>query len=155
MQLTSKVLEERLARVRTLESRFTYRLAVLSKKLDLQVTEMLKDTPLTLTAYNIMMIVETFEIVSLSDISRVNVMDRAQVSRAARFLEKKGLVSFAADPNSKRKKMVRLTDAGQALLDELLPRFEARRAALEARLGPDAFSALWIGMDRLNEVIDD
>ncbi|MEM9970335.1 MAG: MarR family transcriptional regulator [Pseudomonadota bacterium] len=154
MELSARSLENRLGRVRDLESRFTYRMSMLCKTLDLEASELLRGTPVTLTAYNVLIVVETFDQISISDISRFNVMDRAQVSRTANDLGRRGYVSFSDDPHSKRKKMVSITQKGKDLLEELLPSFEKRRAALEEKLGPEGFSALWIGMDRLHEVLN-
>lgn len=153
MKLTSAALESQLEKVQELESQLTFRLAVLSKLLDQQVVALLKGTPLNLTSYRILIVVNTFEEISISDISRFNAIDRAQVSRTAVDLEKSGFVSFRGDPRSKRKKLVLLTEAGRAFLDEVRPKFEARRKALEQGLGPDAHEALWKGMSRLAELV--
>ncbi|MDH3661854.1 MAG: MarR family transcriptional regulator [Alphaproteobacteria bacterium] len=153
MKLTSAALESQLEKVRELESQLTFRIAVLSKRLDQQVVALLKDTPLNLTSYRILVVIDTFEEISISDISRFNAIDRAQVSRTAIELEKQGLVTFRSDPSSRRKKMVVLTEAGQALLDDLHPRFEARQKKLEQGLGPEAHQALWQGITKLAEAV--
>lgn len=153
MKLTSAALESQLEKVRELESLLTFRLAVLSKLLDQQVVELLQGTPLSLTSYRILTVVDTFEEISISDISRFNAIDRAQVSRTAITLEEQRLVTFRSDPSSKRKKLVALTDQGHALLDEIRPRFDARQRALEQGLGPEAHAALWKGMTKLAELV--
>ena len=153
MKLTAAALERQLEKVRDLESQLTFRLSVLSKLLDQQVVALLKGTPLSLTSFRILTVVHTFEQISISDISRFNAIDRAQVSRTTIELEKRGFVTFLGDPKSKRKKLVLLTDEGKAILDEVRPKFEERRQALEQGLGPEAHKALWKGMTKLGELV--
>ncbi|MGI9509373.1 MAG: MarR family winged helix-turn-helix transcriptional regulator [Geminicoccaceae bacterium] len=153
MKLTSGALASQLEKVQELESQLTFRLAVLSKLLDQQVAELLKGTPLSPTSYRILTVVDTFGAISISDISRFNAIDRAQVSRTAMALAKQGLVAFRGDPRSKRKKIVVLTDDGRALLEDLRPQFQARRNALERGLGPEAHEALFLGLAKLGELV--
>lgn len=51
-------------------------------------------------------------------------MDKARVSRAIQALEERGLISRMPSPHDQRLHDLHLTEAGQALLDELIP--EAR-----------------------------
>lgn len=153
MHMTAKSLEAQLEKVRELEGRLTFRLSVLSKTIDQQSSDLLKDTPLSLASYRILAVVGTFEEISISDISRFNAVDRAQVSRTAVDLAASGYVAFQSDPGSKRKKIVVLTEAGRALLDSLSPKFETRRKALKEGLGEEANAALWQGLDKLAEII--
>ena len=46
-------------------------------------------------------------------------VDRAEVSRASHALEARGLVARRAHPGSKAKKLLRLTEAGEALVEDL------------------------------------
>jgi len=155
MRLNSATLENQLEKVRELENRLTFRLSVVSKLLDRQSQSFLEGTELNLSSYRILAVVHTFEQISISDISRFNAMDRAQVSRAAIELEKLGLVSFCADPQSKRKKMVKLTEDGLKILEQIQPEFDKYRRKLEAALGPDNMQALSTGLSRLTQVVSD
>lgn len=147
--LNSHDLETQLAKVRDLESRLTFQLSITSKLMDQQVQEMLKGTPLTLTSYRILRVVSVFDEISISDISRYNAIDRAQVSRTAETLASKGLVCFTGNPTSKRKKMVTLSDAGRALLDEVSPDFAMRRERLREGLGAETYDNLQAGLRKL------
>lgn len=153
MRLTSAALENQLEKVKELEGRLTFRLSVLSKILDQQSSELLKDSPLSLTAYRILNVVKTFETISISDLSRFTALDRAQISRSAEALAQKGFVVFEADPDSKRKKLVRLSEQGHDVLAEVRPRFEKRQEVLRDSLGPEAEDALWNGISKLGEVL--
>ena len=153
MRLTSLELESQLKKVRELESRLTFRLTVLSKILDQQSLELLKGSGINLTSYRVMHVVDTFEAISISDISRFAALDRAQISRTAAELERRGLVAYGDDPQSKRKKLVRLTPAGLALLDEIRPKFVERNRRLEEQLGPEAYEGLWKGLTKLGQIV--
>jgi DNA-binding MarR family transcriptional regulator len=148
---TAKVLEDRLDKLRALESRLTFRLSVLSKRLDAQA--LLSDTGINLTSYRILNVINTFGAASISDISRFCGIDRAQVSRTAVDLEKQGLVTFGDDPVNQRKKIVSLGQPGLDLLDRLQPRFLARNDALDTRLGPERPRALMEALDILSDQV--
>lgn len=153
MRFSSTELETQLEQVRELESRLTFRLSVLSKMLDQQGQEILKDTPLNLTSYRVLLVVETFGAISISDISRFTGLDRAQISRTAEALGRGGLVSFSAAPDSKRKKIVGLTESGQTLIAEIKPRFAQRDRMLADGLGPEMSEALQQGLVKLGAVL--
>lgn len=153
MKLTSHELETQLRKVRELESRLTFRLAVLSKLLDQQALELLKGRDLNLTSYRILNVVDTFDAISISDLSRFAALDRAQISRTAADLVRRGLVEYASDPHSRRKKLVRLTDQGLALIEDIRPDFVERNRRLEEQLGPDDLQALWKGLTKLGEIV--
>ncbi|MFK8081155.1 MAG: MarR family winged helix-turn-helix transcriptional regulator [Granulosicoccus sp.] len=155
MRINSTALEDQLSRVRELENRLTFRLSVVSKLLDRHSQTFLEGSQLNLSSYRILAVVHTFEQISISDISRFNAMDRAQVSRAAIELEKLGLVSFCADPQSKRKKMVTLTEQGLTTLEQIQPEFDKYRLRLEQALGPDNMQALSTGLARLTQVVSE
>lgn len=149
MNLTSAALESQLEKVRSLESRLTFRMSTVSKMLDHQATELLQDTPLTLTSYRIMNIVDTFDRISISDISRFCGIDRAQTSRTAVDLEKQGYVQFGNDPTSKRKKLVSLTPEGLDLLNTLRPPFIDRNRQMAEAIGEDTYAAMIDGLNKL------
>lgn len=151
MHLSAKTLEDQLERVRQLKSRLTFRLSVLSKLLDQQAQVMLEGRGINLTGYRILNIVNTLGSVSISDISRFCGMDRAQISRSAVELEKKGLVEFQDDAISKRKKLVAISPAGLTLLGSIEPAFRARNESLDKILGPERKAALTEAISLLTE----
>ena len=101
----------------------------------------------------IMKVVETFGAISISDLSRFTALDRAQISRTAENLGKQGLVTFSADPNSKRKKLVKLSVEGRRILDEVRPKFADRQKHLKEQIGQEDENALWRGLSKLGEVL--
>lgn len=148
---TSKVLEVQLERVRKLESNVTFQFSIISRLMDMDVTRLLKDTPLNLTGYRLLRTVQTFERISMADLARHMVTDNAQISRTAADLYKRGLVGIEADPSSKRRKIVVMTPQGESLLKELDPIFDKRRQGVKDCLGDDLMAALTEAFERLAE----
>ena len=151
MPLSSKSLEDKLARVRILENQLTFRLAVLSKLLDQQAQALLEDAQINLTSYRILIVIHTFGEISISDLSRFCAIDRAQVSRSAVGLGRRGLVAFREDAVSKRKKIAVLTESGQELIDRFSSSFAERDRRYDDALGPDRRAAL---VDAVNVLTD-
>ena len=149
--LSAKTLEEKLERVRALESRLTFRLSVLSKLLDQQAQSMLEGSGVNLTGYRILNVINTLGGTSISDISRFCAMDRAQVSRSATELERQGLVTFKDDAISKRKKLVEISHNGNALLESVKPAFLERNEILDDLLGPERKDALTEAVNLLTD----
>ncbi|MEM8869578.1 MAG: MarR family transcriptional regulator [Pseudomonadota bacterium] len=147
--LNSESLERQLELVRELENRLTFRLSYVSKLIDHQAADFLRDTPISLAAYRILMVVKMFGEISLSDVSRFNAIDRAQVTRSAAALEKQGFVEFRTDPRSKRKKLLVLSGSGESLLAQVRPKFDARRRRLEEALGPGTLEDLLKGLEKV------
>ncbi|MBO9452226.1 MarR family transcriptional regulator [Tropicibacter sp. R16_0] len=151
MAITSRALQKKLERVQKLESNVTFQFSLISKLMDQDAQALLTDTPLNLTAYRLMKTVETFESISIADLSRHMVTDNAQISRVATDLGHKGLVEFRADPKSKRRKLVALSNDGRGLMAELAPRFAERRMAVERLLGEDTIAELHESFAKLVE----
>ncbi|WP_116559679.1 MarR family winged helix-turn-helix transcriptional regulator [Pararhodobacter oceanensis] len=151
MHFSAKTLEDQLERVRALESRLTFRLSILSKFLDQQAQAMLEGSGVNLTGYRILNVINTLGGTSISDISRFCAMDRAQVSRSATELERQGLVTFKEDAVSKRKKLVEISSAGNALLETIKPAFLERNEKLDELLGPERKAALTEAINLMTE----
>ena len=81
------------------------------------------------------MSVELFEETSAADLGHVLLIDRAQISRSVRDLMEQGFLLTRPDPSSKRRKLLRLSDEGQALLDIVKPAFARRQEDFIAALG--------------------
>ncbi len=151
VHFSAKTLEDQLERVRALESRLTFRLSILSKFLDQQAQAMLEGSGINLTGYRILNVINTLGGTSISDISRFCAMDRAQVSRSATELERQGLVTFKEDAVSKRKKLVEISSAGNALLETIKPAFLERNEKLDELLGPERKAALTEAINLMTE----
>jgi DNA-binding MarR family transcriptional regulator len=62
-------------------------------------------------------------------------MDRTTLTAALKPLERRGLITVAADPADRRSRQLTLTEEGQVVLASAVPIWEATHAAVEALLG--------------------
>jgi DNA-binding MarR family transcriptional regulator len=72
-----------------------------------------------------------------------------------RRIERRGHAERVPNPEDGRSFLIRLTDAGQALLRQARPAFRDYAEAVEARLGGDSVSSLRAGLGRLREALDE
>ncbi len=150
--LVSRVPEARQENVQALEELLTFRLSVLSRRLDHQAATLLAGTSLTLTAYRMLVVIEAFGEISISDISRFCAIGRAQIGRTAADLERRGLVEFRSDGGNRRKKLVVAKKAGLEILERINPAFGDRSRALDECLGEERRKALMDSLNRLSEL---
>jgi DNA-binding MarR family transcriptional regulator len=62
-------------------------------------------------------------------------MDRTTLTAALKPLERRGLITVAADPADRRSRQLTLTEEGRVVLASAVPIWEASHAAIEALLG--------------------
>ncbi len=155
MSANTDLLERQLDRQRELEQDLTFRFAIVNKILEAQVVALIRDTPLNLTDFRVLRVIEVFGPLSVSELSRQMHVDRALISRAASRLEGLGLLASGADPQSQRKKILSHSDEGRALMARLGPRFAKRRALVEDTVGPDAMAGLWQAVENLSRMETD
>jgi DNA-binding MarR family transcriptional regulator len=62
-------------------------------------------------------------------------MDRTTLTAALKPLERRGLITVAADPADRRSRQLTLTEEGLSVLASAVPIWEATHAAVEASLG--------------------
>jgi DNA-binding MarR family transcriptional regulator len=75
---------------------------------------------------------------SLGSVAALLAMDRTTLTANLKPLERRGLVSTAADPKDKRMRLLRLTPAGRVVLVEAAPIWKHVHAQIEAALSdPD------------------
>ena len=100
-------------------------------------SEMTRDIPvgdLTPAQYKIMEYLMVSQPVTLSEISECIHMSMPNTSRELRKLTDKGLCEKVTDPQDRRKQLIRLSDQGSTLMEEIFrtvkERFAQRTAAL-------------------------
>lgn len=71
------------------------------------------------------------------DICLVTGLPKNSISRAVSELLERGLIRRKTDTEDRRAKLLALTDEGRALLDRVVPLFEARQDAMGAVLSPE------------------
>jgi len=81
-------------------------------------------------------------------------LDLGYVSRLISRLERKGLVSREVDNGDRRRRLIRLTRAGAALLSEVARRSDARMDALTEHLSSAQRRELLRAMDTVRDILD-
>jgi DNA-binding MarR family transcriptional regulator len=84
----------------------------------------------------------------MASVAKLLAMDRTTLTAALKLLEKRGLLTVAADPKDRRARLLNLTPAGLALLAEALPTWRALHGEIEADL-PVAAGELRAGLQAL------
>ncbi len=140
----------RLAALAQLERHLSFRISRLSKLLDNQATRLLGESRLTLTGYRILLVLSIFRETTAADLSRLMVIDRAQISRAVAELVREGCIADRPDPTNRRKRLLRVAEKGEVELDMVRPRFLKRQSRLESLLTEGELGGLTTAIDRLS-----
>ena len=149
VSLSTDDLLARVAKLEALNTHLTFRLSRMAKLLEVEGAERLEGSGVNLTAYRMMLVIDVFGEISVSELARIMLIDRAQISRAGADLIERGLVEARADRISKRKKLLALTGEGKTIYSELRTRFDERETALTDAVGDD-LTALWAGVNRVS-----
>lgn len=153
MSLSTDELLARVAKLDALNSHLTFRISRMAKLLEVEGSQRLAGSDVNLTAYRMMLVIQVFEEISVSDLAKIMLIDRAQVSRAATDMIARGILEGRADRVSKRKKLLALTDEGTALYATLRKRFDAREDALHGAIGSD-LDDVWSAINRISDWLE-
>lgn len=151
MKQTTSDLEAQLAGLKTLDGHLTFQISRLAKLFEQHGQMLLASDGVNLTAYRMLMIIDIFDQITLSDLSRVMLIDAGLISRTAKSLSTQGLINYRAVPNNQRKKHLVLTPKGADKLAALKPRFDAREDRFRATLDADSQDALWHAIRALSD----
>lgn len=149
MDFSPGALTQRLQQIERLNTHLTFRISRMSKLLETDGIARLAGSGVTLTCYRMMLVIEIFEQISVSDLSKIMVIDRAQISRAATDLIERGLLEARSDRASKRKKLLALSSAGLKEFEALKALFADREDAIEGLLTEDDLKGLWQAIDKI------
>ncbi|MEO0676557.1 MAG: MarR family transcriptional regulator [Pseudomonadota bacterium] len=155
MNFSTHDLEDQMRKLNELNSHLTYRLSKLSKLLEAEAVIRLKGTGINLTTYRIMLIVSIFEEITVSDLARLMVIDRAQVSRLSTEMTRQGLLTSKADKSNKLKKLLMLTPEGKERYEDLRIRFNDRSELVTMHADEEEVNVLLNIVDRVSQHIAD
>lgn len=133
-----------------LDSRLPFRISRLAKLMDSHASRELAGSALNLTAYRILQVTDATGEVTAADLSRLIVIDRAQISRAVAALIRDGHLADRPDPDNRRRRLLHLTPAGQDKLNAMRRLFEARQQAIANLLTEDEMIGLTSAIDKLS-----
>lgn len=132
-----------------LQAQMTFRFSVLSKLLDHQMTEIAARVGLSLGEYRALATISAFGETTAADLVRYTGYDKAAMSRLVGSLQSKSLITILNDPNHGRRKILALTDQGNAALSSAAPLVETRRAGLSAQLSDEEEQIFLTAIEKL------
>ncbi|MEM9605362.1 MAG: MarR family winged helix-turn-helix transcriptional regulator [Pseudomonadota bacterium] len=118
----------------------------------MMLRSVLRQEDMPLLEWRILYSLARFGDCHLGQITQNNSMDPAHGSRAASALEAKGLIARRDDPTSRRRRLMSLTDAGQATFYRIWPRARDLVAAVTDGFDPDEFEQLKHLLDKANAI---
>lgn len=104
--------------------------------------EALRPVGLTNGQFSLMMSLNRPVPARMREVASLLAMDRTTLTAALKPLERRGLVSIAADPDDRRGRLLTLTDAGRAVLAAAVPIWIATHGDVEGGLPAGGGGAL-------------
>jgi len=154
MQLSTEALKQKVAKFEELGHQLTFRISRMSKLLEVEGSTRLAGTGVNLTGYRILLVVSIFEEISVSELSKIMVIDRAQISRSATELIRHGWLESRSDRQSKRKKLLALTSRGGREFGAIRARFDQRQAQLVELLSAEELQGLSRAIDKISHFVE-
>jgi len=126
-----------------LEALLTYRISILAKLLDRRTVAMLQEScGLNVAEWRVLAQLAENSPTTVRWLAARMRVDRAEVSRAAAALERRGFAARSPDPADARSVLLDATPAGRDLYDRIMPKREALHRELVATLSDDEMAAL-------------
>jgi DNA-binding MarR family transcriptional regulator len=97
--------------------------------------EALRPVGLTNGQFSLLMSLNRPVPAGMGSVATLLAMDRTTLTAALKPLERRGLITVAADPADRRSRQLTLTEEGRVVLASAVPIWEATHAAVEALLG--------------------
>jgi DNA-binding MarR family transcriptional regulator len=131
-----------------LESFLPYRLSILSNTVSQSIADEYTDRfQLSMTEWRVMAVLARFADLSAREVAERTRMDKVAVSRALARLVEAGRVDRSTHDGDKRRSVLKLSEAGWAIHDEVAPMARAHEKDLLAKL--DAAER-----EQLNRILD-
>lgn len=131
-----------------------YRLAVAAERTSEELSRQYKARfGISIPEWRVLVHVAHYKDVSVRDIEARVAMEKSKVSRAATRLEAQGYIAKTVNAGDRRLVSLSLTEAGYALMQDLLPLASQYQQEIETRLG-DLFEGLEAGLEGLMPKVD-
>ena len=136
-----------------LEHFLPYRLSVLSNRISSAIArEYSQRFALTVTEWRVMAVLGRYPGLSASKVAQRTAMDKVAVSRAVARLLESGRIEREFDDDDRRRSVLRLSDAGYTVYDEVAPlALDFERHVLDG-MREDERELLFRLLDRLDEL---
>ena len=133
-----------------LERFLPYRLSILSNTVSQSIATEYEDRfQLSMTEWRVMTILARFPELSAREVVERTAMDKVAVSRAVARLVNAGRVDRSVHDGDKRRSVLKLSDAGWAIHDEVAPMARAHERELLEKLDEDERGQLERILDKL------
>lgn len=134
----------------------TFKLARVQAKLTAQSSRILKDhAGITLTQWRLLSLIGANGRTTAAHLSREVEMDKGLISRNIKTMVSEGLVRITVDPDDNRAQHLELTETGNAMFQDTLPRMRARQDSLRALMDAEEEEVLNRLLDRLEVAAED
>ncbi|MBP0482524.1 MarR family winged helix-turn-helix transcriptional regulator [Sagittula salina] len=134
----------------------TFRLARVQAKLNAQSSRILRDhAGITLTQWRLLALIGNAGRTTAAVLSREVAMDKGLISRNIKTMVSDGLVRITLDPDDNRAQHLELSEAGNKMFTETLPRMRARQDALRALFDIEEEEVFNRVLDKLDRIADD
>lgn len=136
-----------------LEQFLPYRLSVLSNRLSGAIARAYSDRfDLSLTEWRVMAILGRTPDLSANQVAQRSAMDKVAVSRAVARLLAAGRIERRFDEDDRRRSVLRLSEAGYAIYDEVVPLAQGFEQQVLGEMPEDERALLFRLLDRLDEL---
>jgi len=120
------------------EDFLTYKLGRLYSLIQREVTSRYLDpSGLTHPEWRVLARLSGYPSLEMRELTRINLMDKAAISRAVDSLIDKGLVERHVDPAHAKRRIIAVTSAGRRMLRKVFPAAQKEQAALLRMLSAD------------------
>jgi DNA-binding MarR family transcriptional regulator len=102
---------------------------------------------LTVTQFGILAHLKRLDGITIGALAERMIMDPTALTRALKPLERQAFVRLEADPDDRRARRIRITDAGRDALGAARPGWERAQAEVRAALGAEATAILHQSLD--------
>ena len=138
-----------------LEAWFNFKINLLSNRLSRVVSGAYSNSyGIAIIDWRAIVAIRHFGPVTASEISEKGNLDKGSLSRAIEQLVAQGLVSKSLSEHDRRRSILKLTEAGEALYNEVAPLALQRQQALLSVLETDEHAQLMRLVDRVIEQAD-
>ena len=135
-----------------LNKHLTYRIARLQAKLSAQASELLKEhLNLSLSEWRALAVIYNPEVETQKDVLLAMGLDKGQISRTIKRLEKKELVQTDKSTADNRLRKISLTQAGIDHVDKMFPIMMKRQAHLQSGFAEEELEQLFDYLHRLED----
>lgn len=132
----------------------TYRLGRLGTLTHREVTvRYLSGSNLTLPEWRLLARLSAHSSLEMRALSRINLMDKAAISRAVDGLQAKGYVARHVDPANAKRRIVAVTPAGRRVVRRVMPAAQREQAELLRVLTPEERQWLDLALDKLTRAL--